>query len=96
MRVKKFFRSLSLFLLPIFLFGQSMRDLNYQVVKLSYVEVDRALAILKTVGYTVVEFKGGKGELSGEYSFTPTVAGTLNIKELPAKETLPILSLIHI
>ena len=91
MRVKKFFRSLSLFLLPIFLFGQSMRDLNYQVVKLSYVEVDRALAILKTVGYTVVEFKGGKGELSGEYSFTPTVAGTLNIKELPAKSILPII-----
>ncbi|MBH31182.1 MAG: hypothetical protein CMG71_04225 [Candidatus Marinimicrobia bacterium] len=91
MRVKKFFRSLSLFLLPIFLSGQSMRDLNYQVVKLSYVEVDRALAILKTVGYTVVEFKGGKGELSGEYSFAPTVAGTLNIKELPAKSILPII-----
>ena len=91
MIVKKFFRSLSLFLLPIFLFGQSMRDLNYQVVKLSYVEVDRALAILKTVGYTVVEFKGGKGELSGEYSFAPTIAGTLNIKELPAKSILPII-----
>ncbi len=68
-----------------------MRDLEYQVVKLSYVEVDRALAILKTVGYTVIEFKGGKGELSGEYSFSPTVAGTLNIKELPAKSILPII-----
>ena len=56
-----------------------MRDLEYQVIKLSYVEVDRALAILKTVGYTVVEFKGGKGELAGEYTFTPSISSTLNI-----------------
>ena len=56
-----------------------MRDLEYQVIKLSYVEVDSALAILKSIGYTVVEFKGGKGELAGEYSFSPAVSGTLNI-----------------
>ncbi len=68
-----------------------MRDLEYQVIKLSYVEVDRALAILKTVGYTVVEFKGGKGELAGEYSFTPTISSTLNVKELPRKDFLPII-----
>ena len=53
-----------------------MRDLEYQVIKLSYVEVDRALAILKSIGYTVVEFKGGKGQLAGEYSFSPPVSGT--------------------
>ncbi len=68
-----------------------MRDLEYQVVKLSYVEVDRALAILKTVGYTVVEFKSGKGELAGEYSFTPSVSSTLSIKEFPKKDVLPII-----
>ena len=68
-----------------------MRDLEYQVIKLSYVEVDRALAILKSIGYTVVEFKGGKGELAGEYSFSPAVSGTLNIKELPKKDILPII-----
>ena len=68
-----------------------MRDLEYQVIKLSYVEVDRALAILKTVGYTVVEFKGGKGELAGEYSFTPAISSTLNVKELPRKDFLPII-----
>ena len=77
--------------LPLALVGQSMRDLEYQVIKLSYVEVDRALAILKTVGYTVVEFKGGKGELAGEYSFTPVISATLNIKELPRKYILPII-----
>ena len=65
-----------------------MRDLEYQVVKLSYVEVDRALAILKTVGYTVVEFKSGKGELAGEYSFTPSVSSTLSIKEFPKKDEI--------
>ena len=68
-----------------------MRDLEYQVIKLSYVEVDRALAILKSIGYTVVEFKGGKGELAGEYSFSPAGSGTLNIKELPKKDILPII-----
>jgi len=80
-------------ILPLALVGQSMRDLEYQVIKLSYVEVDRALAILKTVGYTVVEFKGGKGELAGEYSFTPVISPTLNIKELPRndKDILPII-----
>ena len=65
--------------MPLVLFSQSMRDLEYQVIKLSYVEVDRALAILKTIGYTVVEFKGSKGELAGEYSFTPSVSASLNI-----------------
>ncbi len=89
--MKKQFNLLALILLPLILLGQSMRDLEYQVVKLSYVEVDRALAILKSIGYTVVEFKGGKGELSGEYTFSPSVGGTLNIKELPQKDILPII-----
>ena len=39
----------------------SLRDLDYEVIKLSYIETDRALAILKTIGYSVVEFKAGKG-----------------------------------
>ncbi|MDP7121915.1 MAG: hypothetical protein QGH91_05600 [Candidatus Marinimicrobia bacterium] len=90
--MRKIFRLLLVvFLLPLILVGQSMRDLEYQVVKLSYVEVDRALAILKTVGYTVVEFKSGKGELAGEYSFTPSVSSTLSIKEFPKKDVLPII-----
>ena len=90
--MRKIIKSLLVFfLLPLILFGQSMRDLEYRAIKLSYVEVDRALAILKTIGYTVVEFKGAKGELAGEYSFTPSVSASLNIKDLPKKETLPII-----
>ena len=90
--MKKIIKSLLVFfLLPLVLFGQSMRDLEYQVIKLSYVEVDRALAILKTIGYTVVEFKGSKAELAGEYTFTPSISASLNIKELPKKDTLPII-----
>ena len=34
--------------------AKSLRDLDYEVVKLSYIQTDRALAILKTMGYTVV------------------------------------------
>ena len=35
----------------------SLRDLDFEVLKLSYIQTDRALAILKTLGYSVVEFK---------------------------------------
>ena len=69
------------------LIAQSMKNLEYQVLKLSYVEVDRALAILKSMGYTVVEFKSGKGELAGEYSFAPSPSGGKNINQLA--EELP-------
>ena len=81
--MRKISKTLLIFLLlPLILTGQSsMRDLEYQIIKLSYIEVDRALAILKTVGYTVVEFKGTKGELAGEYTFTPFISSTLSIKE---------------
>ena len=46
----------------------SMRDLDFEVLKLSYIQTDRALAILKTMGYAVVEYKSGKGEIDGEYN----------------------------
>lgn len=68
-----------------------MKNLEYQVLKLSYVEVDRALAILKTMGYTVVEFKSGKGELAGEYSFVPSPSGGKNINQLAIPPNLPVI-----
>ncbi len=49
----------------------SLRDLDFEVIKLSYIQTDRALAILKTMDYSVVEFKAGKGEINGEYIFSP-------------------------
>ena len=49
----------------------SLRGLDFEVLKLSYIQTDRALAILKTLGYSVVEFKAAKGEVKGEFNFTP-------------------------
>ena len=79
------------FFFPILLMSQSMKNLEYQVLKLSYVEVDRALAILKTMGYTVVEFKSTKGELAGEYSFIPSPSGGKNIQQLAIPTNLPVI-----
>ena len=76
---------------PFMLIAQSMKNLEYQVLKLSYVEVDRALAILKSMGYTVVEFKSGKGELAGEYSFAPSPSGGKNINQLAIPPNLPVI-----
>jgi len=67
----------------------SMRDLEYEVVKLSYIQTDRALAILKTMGYAVVEFKSGKGEIDGEYNFTPVYSNQITNLNLP--NALPII-----
>ena len=66
----------------------SMRDLDFEVVKLSYIQTDRALAILKTMGYAVVEYKAGKGEIDGEYNFTPTFTNKSN--DLNSVNALPI------
>ena len=48
-----------------------LRDLEFEQIKLSYIQTDRALAVLKTVGYAVVEFRATKGEVAGESNFTP-------------------------
>ena len=66
----------------------SMRDLDFEVVKLSYIQTDRALAILKTMGYAVVEYKSGKGEIDGEYNFTPIFTNKSN--DLNSVNALPI------
>ncbi|MDG2367167.1 MAG: hypothetical protein P8M58_06340, partial [Candidatus Marinimicrobia bacterium] len=67
----------------------SMRDLDFEVIKLSYIETDRALAILKTMGYVVVEFKAGKGEISGENNFTPSFSN--KVTDLNAANALPVI-----
>lgn len=68
---------------------QSLRDLDFEVVKLSYIQTDRALAILKTMGYAVVEFKAGRGEISGENNFTPQFTNKSN--DLNAPGALPVI-----
>ena len=89
--MKKIILYILFLILPFILISQSMKNLEYQVLKLSYVEVDRALAILKTMGYTVVEFKSGKGELAGEYSFVPSPSGGKNINQLAIPPNLPVI-----
>ena len=69
--------------------SNSLRDLDYEVVKLSYIQTDRALAILKTMDYTVVEYRQGKGEISGENNFTPVFSR--KIDNLNAPDALPII-----
>ena len=69
--------------------SNSLRDLDYEVVKLSYIQTDRALAILKTMGYTVVEFRSGKGEIPGESNFTPVYSNKIN--NLNAPGVLPVI-----
>ena len=69
--------------------AKSLRDLDYEVVKLSYIQTDRALAILKTMGYTVVEYRAGKGEISGENNFTPLFSN--KVDNLNAPGVLPVI-----
>ena len=69
--------------------ANALRDLDYEVVKLSYIQTDRALAILKTMGYTVVEYRASKGETSGENNFTPNFSN--NIDNLNAPGILPVI-----
>ena len=67
----------------------SLRDLDFEVLKLSYIQTDRALAILKTLGYSVVEFKAAKGEVRGEFNFTPQFSNKNT--NLNAPGALPII-----
>ena len=66
-----------------------LRDLEFEQIKLSYIQTDRALAVLKTLGYAVVEFKAGKGEVSGENNFTPVFSNKNT--NLNAPGALPII-----
>jgi len=67
----------------------SLRDLDFEVIKLSYIETDRALAILKTMGYSVVEFSAGKGEIPGENNFKPQFSN--KNMDFNAPHALPII-----
>ena len=66
-----------------------LRDLEFEQIKLSYIQTDRALAVLKTLGYAVVEFRAGKGEVSGENNFTPVFSNKNT--NLNAPGALPII-----
>ena len=66
-----------------------LRDLEFEQIKLSYIQTDRALAVLKTLGYAVVEFRATKGEVAGESNFTPVFSNKNT--NLNAPGALPII-----
>lgn len=51
-------------------------NLSYQTYNLSYVTADRALALLKTLGYTTVEYNGQAGEALFQTIYNPVKLGT--------------------
>ena len=68
---------------------KDLRSLQFEQLKLSYIQTDRALAILKTMGYAVVEFRSAKGEISGENNFTPIFSNYNS--DLNAPGALPVI-----
>jgi general secretion pathway protein D len=53
-----------------------LSDLNYETYYLSYVVADRAMALLKTLGYTTVEYNEQVGESLYDKIYNPIKLGT--------------------
>jgi len=70
--------------------GTPLRDLEYEVIKLSYIRTDRAVGILKSMGYIVIEFDTGKDDPAGERQYDPTQSKKININNIKPDE-LPII-----
>ena len=47
------------------------RDIATRAIQLSYVQTDRAIAVLKALGFSVIEYSSAKGESSWDTLFTP-------------------------
>lgn len=67
------------------------RSLAYQTYQLSYVESDRAIALLKALSYSTVEFNEGSGETLYDRIFVPNAVEQLRlpivIKMISASKT---------
>lgn len=71
--------------------GLRLRDLNFEVIKLSYIQTDRAIAILKSMGYSVIEFDASSTkEVAGDYKFTPKEYPKLNQSAITQSQ-LPVI-----
>lgn len=70
--------------------GSSLRDLEFEVIKLSYIRTDRAVGILKSMGYIVIEFNAGKDDPAGERQYDPKQSKKININKIKPDE-LPII-----
>ncbi len=70
--------------------SNALRDLDFEIVKLSYIRTDRAVAILKSMGYVVIEFDPGKEQPGGERQYTPKQSQKIDPDNIKP-EDLPII-----
>ncbi|MDA0746801.1 MAG: hypothetical protein O2954_09795 [bacterium] len=57
----------------------SLEDMGHQIYHLSYLQSDRALALLKSLGYTTVEFTQQAGESVNDRIYAPIQNGQWNL-----------------
>ncbi|WP_432797345.1 ABC transporter transmembrane domain-containing protein [Poriferisphaera sp. WC338] len=65
----------------------TVQDLSSELITLSYIEADRCLAVLKSLGYQCIEFKKGGAMVGKTNSITPS--GSIDPKKLPAVVLMP-------
>lgn len=68
----------------------TLKDLEFEIIKLSYIRTDRAVAILKSMGYVAIEFEAGKDQPSGERNYDLKQSQKINTDNISAKD-LPII-----
>ena len=51
---------------PLPAIGSPESDLDFQTYRLSYMQSDRVIALLKALGYATVEFSASQGEMKTE------------------------------
>ena len=54
-------------------------DLSHHIYQLSYVQADRALGLLKALGYSTIEFQKSAGESPYESVFEPIRKGDMQL-----------------
>jgi hypothetical protein len=59
--------------------GATPANTGQYMVQLSYVQADRAIAMLKALGYTTIEFNRQQGESNTESAFEPLRKGTATL-----------------
>ncbi len=70
--------------------SNALRDLNFEIIKLSYIRTDRAVAILKSMGYIVIEFDPGKDQPGGERQYAPKQSQKIDLGNIKS-EDLPVI-----
>ena len=76
--------------------GQELGDVAYKTIQLSFIQTDRAVGILKSLGYSVIDFSVNNGPNPNELIFEPQGQFSESLyKGLAAKpEDLPIVIML--